>query len=90
MSLAAAVTGAIIMGYAIAALFFFKFWRRTGDQLFLAFGAAFLLFAATPLLTVALAVPREEQSPFYLLRALGFLVIIVAVIAKSRRGPQGD
>ncbi len=90
MSLAAPITGAIIMGYAIAALFFFKFWRRTDDGLFLAFGVAFLLFAATPLLTVALAVPREEQSPFYLLRAVGFLVIIVAVFAKSRRGPPRD
>ena len=26
-----ATTGAIIMGYAVAAVFFLKFWRRTGD-----------------------------------------------------------
>jgi hypothetical protein len=89
MSATVAVTGAIIMGYTIASLFFFKFWRRTGDKLFLAFGLAFLLFAATPLLTVALAVPREEQSPFYLLRALAFLVIIVAVVVKSRSAGWG-
>ncbi len=77
--------GAIIMGYAIAAVFFLKFWRRTADSLFLAFAAAFLLFAATPLLTIFLEVPREEQSPFYLLRLLAFLIIIVAIIGKSRR-----
>jgi uncharacterized membrane protein YeiB len=77
--------GAIIMGYAVAAVFFLKFWRRTADSLFLAFAAAFLLLAATPLLTALLEVPREEQSPFYLLRLLAFLIIIVAIVGKSRR-----
>lgn len=77
--------GAIIMGYAVAAVFFLKFWRRTADKLFLAFAATFLLLAATPLLTTLLEVPREEQSPFYLLRLLAFVIIIVAIIGKSRR-----
>jgi uncharacterized membrane protein YeiB len=77
--------GAIIMGYAVAAVFFLQFWPRTADNLFLAFAAAFLLLAATPLLTTLLQVPREEQSPFYLLRLLAFLTIIVAIIGKSRR-----
>lgn len=84
MSFPALVSGATIMGYAVAALFFAKFWRRTGDGLFLAFALAFLLMAATPLLTALLHVPREEQSPFYVLRALAFMVIIFAVIRKSR------
>ena len=78
-------TGAIIMGYAVATLFFLKFWRRTGDSLFLAFAAAFLLLAPTPLLTLALDIPREEQSPFYLLRATAFMIIIIAIVSKSRR-----
>ena len=86
MNQMSAATGAIIMGYAVAAVFFLKFWRRTGDFLFLAFAAAFTLMAMTPLLTTWLDVPREEQSPFYLLRLLAFLIIIVAIIRKSRRG----
>lgn len=85
MNFALVTGGAIIMGYAVAAVFFLKFWRRTADNLFLAFAAAFLLLAATPLLTALLEVPREEQSPFYLLRLLAFLIIIVAIIGKSRR-----
>ena len=85
MNLTLVTGGAIIMGYAVAAVFFLKFWRRTADGLFLAFAAAFLLLAATPLLTILLEVPREEQSPFYLLRLLAFLIIIVAIIGKSRR-----
>lgn len=85
MNITLVTGGAIIMGYAVAAIFFLKFWRRTADNLFLAFAAAFLLMAATPLLTILLEVPREEQSPFYLLRLLAFLIIIVAIIGKSRR-----
>ncbi len=85
MNLTLVTGGAIIMGYAVAAVFFLKFWRRTADSLFLAFAAAFLLLAATPLLTALLEVPREEQSPFYLLRLLAFLIIIVAIVGKSRR-----
>ena len=85
MNLTLVTGGAIIMGYAVAAVFVLKFWRRTADNLFLAFAAAFLLMAATPLLTILLDVPREEQSPFYLLRLLAFLIIIVAIIGKSRR-----
>lgn len=83
MTVAAVISGAIIMGYGVACLFFLKFWRRTGDVLFLAFAAAFLLMAATPLLTTLMAIPREEQSPFYLLRLLAFLLIIVAVGRKA-------
>lgn len=77
------MSGAIIMGYAVASLFFLKFWRRTRDSLFLAFAASFLLMAATQLLTVVMEVPREEQSPFYLLRLAAFVIIIVAIVGKS-------
>lgn len=85
MTGSSAAVGAIIMGYAVAALFFARFWRRTGDGLFLAFAVAFLLMAATPLLTTVFQVPREEQSPFYLLRLAAFLIIIWAIAAKSSR-----
>lgn len=86
MSASIAASGAIIMGYAVAALFFVRFWRRTGDRLFLAFAFAFLLMAATPFLTITFEVPREEQSPFYLLRLAAFLIIICAIVVKSVRG----
>lgn len=88
MSVTAVVSGAIIMGYAVAALLFLKFWRRTSDGLFLAFALAFLLMAMTPLLTILMQVPREEQSPFYLLRLAAFLIIIVAIVGKSVRRPK--
>ena len=80
--------GAIVMGYALASLFFLKFWRRTRDGLFLAFSGAFLLMAATPCLTAILHIPKEEQSPFYLLRLAAYLLIIGAILAKSLKASR--
>ncbi len=39
------LAGAVTLGYLIAAVFFLRFWRKTGDRLFLAFAAAFGLLA---------------------------------------------
>lgn len=78
------LSGMVIMGYALAALFFARFWKRTGDRLFLAFSAAFVLLAVGPLLMIWLEVPREEQSPFFLIRLAAFSLIILAVVGKSR------
>lgn len=92
MNGAYALAGAIIMGHGVVCLFFLKFWRRTGDRLFLAFAAAFFLMGATPFLTVVLDIPREEQSPFYLLRLAAFVIIALAIVGKSyrrRSQPEG-
>jgi hypothetical protein len=77
--------GLITMGYLIAGLFFFRFWRRTGDRLFATFGCAFLLFALNQALVALSGLPREETSWFYLLRLAGFGLIIFAVVAKNAR-----
>jgi uncharacterized membrane protein len=84
MNLMSIAPGAVIMGHVVAAVFFLKFWRKTGDRLFMTFAAAFLLMGLVPLLTNAMSIPREEQSPFYLIRLAAFLLIIGAVAAKSR------
>ena len=82
------IAGAIAMGYAVASLFFLRFWRTTRDGLFAAFSAAFALMALNQGLPALLDIPREEQSPFYLLRLIAFLLIIAAIVGKNvrRRG----
>ena len=79
------VTGLIAMGYLTLALFFLKFWTRTSDRLFLAFCAAFALFATEQALLVWARAAREEETWFYLLRLCGFLLIIAGVVGKNRR-----
>lgn len=75
--------GLITMGYLVAGLFFMRFWRRTGDRLFLAFCLAFWLFALNQALVPLSGLPREEASGFYLLRLAGFGLIIAAILGKN-------
>jgi hypothetical protein len=77
------LTGMTTMGFLIASLFFFRFWRRTGDVLFLAFATAFLLFAIQQGLITLSGIPREERSWTYFIRLVGFGLIISAVVAKN-------
>lgn len=77
------LNGMITMGFVIAAFFFFRFWRRTADWLFMAFGIAFLLFTLNQALIVLSGIPREEQSFLYLLRLAGFVVLALAIIGKN-------
>jgi len=77
------VGGVIAMGYATAAAFFLRFFTRTRDRLFLAFCGAFLLMAMNQTLQIVLGIPREEQSPIFLLRLTAFLLIIVAILRKN-------
>ena len=81
------IAGAISMAFAVAAVFFLRFWRRTRDLLFLAFAAAFALLAANHALIALSGVPREEQSPYFLLRLAAFVLIIAAVLWKNRPRP---
>jgi hypothetical protein len=75
--------GAMTLGFLAVGLFFLKFWRRTGDGLFLAFAVAFALLAANHALLVLFGVPSEDQGYIYLLRLAAFLLIILAVLRKN-------
>ncbi|HEX2449556.1 MAG TPA: DUF5985 family protein [Gemmatimonadales bacterium] len=77
-------SGAIVMGYVVAGLFFLRFWRDTRDRLFAVFALAFWLFALQRLLLSLVDVQAENEAVFYLLRLLGFLLIIWAVVDKNR------
>ena len=79
------VWGLITMGYAVAGLFFLRFWTRTREGLFAAFAAAFWLLAINQALVAISAIPREEQTWFYLLRLAAFLIIIGAIVGKNLR-----
>lgn len=88
MSLTSVLTfsaGFVAAGYLIAALLFLRYWRLSRDGLFLSFAAAFLLLALNQALPALLNVPKENQSPFYLLRLAGFAVIILAIVRKNMK-----
>jgi hypothetical protein len=75
------LAGYLVMGFAVAALFFLRFWHESRDRLFLLFSAAFLLLGIDRVVASASSI----GDAVYLLRALAFLLIVVAVLDKNRR-----
>ena len=78
------LSGAVSVGFLICGLFFLRFWRRTRDELFVAFAIAFALLGIVQA-TLALAnIPTEERAPIYLFRLLAFVIILFAIFRKNR------
>jgi len=75
--------GAVALGYLVAGVFFLKFWRKTRDRLFLAFGIAFGLLSVNQILAMAIDAGDENVVYAYLLRVLGFVLILVAIADKN-------
>ena len=75
--------GLIAMGLALVGAFFLRFWRRTGDRLFLTFSAAFALLAISEGAAAYLNAEREDPAPIYLLRLGAFGLILSAIVAKN-------
>jgi hypothetical protein len=78
------LSGAVAFGFAACALFFLRFWRRTREQLFLAFAVAFLLLGAGQTILALANIGTEERGSIYLLRLIAFLLILVAIYRKNR------
>jgi peptidoglycan/LPS O-acetylase OafA/YrhL len=77
------LSGAVTMGFVAAAAFFLRFWRRTADRLFLAFAVAFGLLACNQALATWLGAADERVGYTYLLRVLGFVIILAAIVDKN-------
>ena len=79
------VTGAMAMGYAVAGLFFLRFWRDARDRLFGLFALAFFVLAVNRIGSAILGAEEAYQgNHIYWIRLAAFLVILVAIIDKNR------
>jgi uncharacterized membrane protein HdeD (DUF308 family) len=76
--------GMISLSSLVAGLFFLKFWRRSCDKLFLAFGAAFLIEGFNRMGFLLLDKPNEGAPAIYAIRLLSFLLILAAIVNKNR------
>lgn len=85
-ALTALVSGLLVMGYAVAGLFFLRFWRETRDRLFGIFAGAFWLLALQRLLLALFQNPENEQLWLYGIRLLAFVLILFAILDKNRAG----
>ncbi len=84
MSVFAFLSGAVTFGFLLAALYFLRFWRRTGDFLFAAFAGAFALLGLNQALLALSNIAAEERSWVYVLRIAAFVLIIAAIAIKNR------
>jgi hypothetical protein len=81
------VWGALMTECVVAALFFLRYWRVSGDRLFLYFALAFGAMAINWVGLSTIDPAFEMQHYVYLFRLLAFILIIAGIIDRnSRRG----
>jgi heme A synthase len=78
------LSGTVAFGFLVCGLFFLKFWRRTRDELFVAFALAFALLGVVQATLALSNIPTEERAPIYLFRLLAFVIILFAIFRKNR------
>jgi hypothetical protein len=77
------LAGGLTACYLLATVFFFRFWRTTRDRLFFSFALAFGLLAVEQIVRLILGVSVERGNYVYILRIIGFLIILYAIIEKN-------
>jgi hypothetical protein len=77
--------GVITTQYLVASLFFFRYSKKTCDNFFKYFSAAFALLGAERIVSIAIAIENELRPLVYLFRLAAFLLIIAGVLMKNRQ-----
>jgi O-antigen ligase len=78
------LSGVVACGFFVCGLIFLRFWRRTRDQLFMAFALAFGLLGSGQAILALANIPTEERGSLYLIRLTAFVLILVAIVRKNR------
>jgi low temperature requirement protein LtrA len=78
------LSGAVAFGFFVCGLFSLRFWRRTHDELFLAFALAFGLLGLGQTILALANIPTEERGSIYLIRLTAFALILIAILRKNR------
>jgi hypothetical protein len=79
-----ALTGANTMGFLVAGLFFFRFWRLTHERLFAAFTLAFWMMAVERLALLIIGTNDEFTAYVYFLRLAAYGLILAGIVEKNR------
>jgi hypothetical protein len=77
------LSGMTTMGFVIASLFFFRFWRRTRDEIFVYFGASFCILAVSQAIGSLAEIPSDDRTWIYLLRFAAFTLLVVGIVVKN-------
>jgi uncharacterized membrane protein HdeD (DUF308 family) len=75
--------GVIATASLTAGVFFFRFWKKTHDRLFLAFAAFFFIEMASRITLLGFERPNEGSPWIYLVRLAALIVLLAAIVAKN-------
>ncbi len=79
------IHGALMICFFLLGMYFFKFWKKTKDTLFIYFGLAFLLMSANRIgFLFSSQEVIEAKTWLYLLRLVAFALIIMGIISKNQ------
>ena len=78
------VSGLLVCGYLVIALFFARFYSRSRDRLFGFFAACFMLLAGQRALLALLPGSERVGTALYAVRAFAFLILIYAIWDRNR------
>jgi hypothetical protein len=82
------ISGALVMGYFIAAIFFLKFYKSTHDRLFAFFAAAFGILSCQRVALALTTKTVEDTVLIYVIRLIAFLIILYAIIDKNMQAKR--
>lgn len=75
--------GVVATASAATGVLFLKYWRRTRDELFMAFGAAFLIEGVNRVWLLTQSHPNDATPGYYLIRLFSFLLILAGILRKN-------
>jgi hypothetical protein len=81
--------GAISMASLTIALFFLRFWRSSGDRFFLYFTLSFTSEGVRRIYSAVLNEAGEDSPMHYLIRVVGYGLILWTIVEKTCRAMNG-
>ena len=78
------LSGALAVASLLAALYFLRFWRHTGDRFFLYFALSFALEGLNRIALGMASEASEDHPLFYGVRIVAYGLIVLAIWQKNR------
>lgn len=79
------LSGATAMASIVIAIFFFHFYKKVQDRFFMFMSIAFALFALEKTANNIYITSEGEFYMVYIIRFIGFLVIVAGILDKNRK-----
>lgn len=79
------LAGGIATASLVAGLFFFRFWRSSGDRFFLFFALSFWIEGLNRFALYSLAGLDDNSPIYYAIRLVAYGLILAAIIDKNRK-----